>query len=173
MISKPQISRANYFLPRGLSLLEFTLFQKTKMIGMMNIGHEDSIEFYGSARPSSIFDRRKISKDIRSYMEDGRIMVNGVPVLPTESPDQLWSGLLNKMVAKNMVNQCVDKPGKYRLCPPPGVPFQVPLPISSAGCPPKSAAHSPENRRRTRIRSRTSSSWPTRTTPPTLPESRS
>ena len=80
----------------------------------MNIGQQEGVEFYGSARQNSIFDNRKISKakDVLGYTPDGRVTLNGVVVL-TETPEDLWQSVIHKAVAKNMVDHVVDKPSLF------------------------------------------------------------
>lgn len=80
------------------------------MIGIMNVGSHESVEVYGSPKYSSMYDRKKVSKDVRTYMENGRVMVNGVPTL-TETSDQLWAGLIRKMILIQTV-KVEEKPGE-------------------------------------------------------------
>ncbi|KHJ96469.1 hypothetical protein OESDEN_03567 [Oesophagostomum dentatum] len=66
------------------------------MIGIMNCGSDAGVEFYASARTSSLY-QRKPSKDERTYTADGRVLINGVPEVQG-TPDDLWRNLIYKAV---------------------------------------------------------------------------
>ncbi|VDM53777.1 unnamed protein product [Angiostrongylus costaricensis] len=67
------------------------------MLGMMNVGSDAQVEFYASARQSSLY-ARKPSKDSRTYTNEGRVLINGVPEVQ-DSPDELWRSLICKAVS--------------------------------------------------------------------------
>ncbi|ETN77025.1 hypothetical protein NECAME_11346 [Necator americanus] len=73
------------------------------MIGIMNVGSDSSVEFYASARASSLYER-KPSKDSRTYTTDGRVLINGVPEVQ-DTPDDLWRNLIYKAVASRVVKE--------------------------------------------------------------------
>ncbi|WKX98075.1 hypothetical protein Q1695_013623 [Nippostrongylus brasiliensis] len=71
------------------------------MIGIMNVGSDTSVEFYASARQSSLY-ARKPSKDSRTYTADGRVLINGVPET-RDTPEDLWRSLIVKAVTSRAV----------------------------------------------------------------------
>lgn len=73
------------------------------MIGMMNSGVESSVEFYASARQSSLYDPAKKISHNRTYTAEGRILVDGAPLSPTASANDLWSNTILRGFATNMV----------------------------------------------------------------------
>ncbi|EYC09996.1 hypothetical protein Y032_0058g2930 [Ancylostoma ceylanicum] len=77
------------------------------MIGIMNVGSDSSVEFYASARTSSLY-QRKPSKDSRTYTADGRVLINGVPEVQ-DSPDDLWRNLIYKAVTTRVVKDVETK----------------------------------------------------------------
>ncbi|CAJ0959787.1 unnamed protein product, partial [Mesorhabditis belari] len=71
------------------------------MIGIMNCG-DDSVEFYASARQSSLYRHPPI-KQKRTYTADGRVFIDGIP-LTTEPPaEQKWHDLISKIMAMRLM----------------------------------------------------------------------
>ncbi|KJH51985.1 hypothetical protein DICVIV_01796 [Dictyocaulus viviparus] len=78
------------------------------MIGIMNAGCDDSsVEFYASARQSSLY-ARKPSKDSRTYTNEGRVLINGVPEVQ-DTPDELWRSLISRAVTDEAMKNVTHK----------------------------------------------------------------
>lgn len=77
------------------------------MIGIMNVGSDSSVEFYASARQSSLY-ARKPSKDSRTYTPEGRVLINGIPEVQ-DTPEDLWRSLIFKAVTTRVVKEVEAK----------------------------------------------------------------
>ncbi|KAJ1346111.1 hypothetical protein KIN20_000803 [Parelaphostrongylus tenuis] len=73
------------------------------MLGIMNVGSDASVEFYASASQNSIYDRRP-SRDIRTYTNEGRVLINGVPEVQ-DSADELWRSIISKAVSREVMTE--------------------------------------------------------------------
>ncbi|KAK5967140.1 hypothetical protein GCK32_008037, partial [Trichostrongylus colubriformis] len=77
------------------------------MIGIMNCGHDTSVEFYASNRQSSLY-QRKTSKDSRTYTPEGRVLINGVPETQ-ECPDEMWRSLICKAITTRVMEDAKNE----------------------------------------------------------------
>ncbi|CAD6195823.1 unnamed protein product [Caenorhabditis auriculariae] len=78
------------------------------MLGVMNNPTDSQVEFYSAARPSSLYAQCRKSSDVRSYWEDGRVMINGEPASPI-SAEELWRSVIIKGLATSMIKS-YEKP---------------------------------------------------------------
>ncbi|KAI6216458.1 hypothetical protein M3Y99_01821000 [Aphelenchoides fujianensis] len=77
------------------------------MIGIMNQGSDQGVEFYSAAKRSSLYNNTRRRETI-SYLEDGRTLLDG-HVVEEQSPDQMWSSLLLRVACHSLCRDSLQR----------------------------------------------------------------